>query len=126
MDQLFGQPAGRGIALARSSVDVDGPDLPPHRRMFEWCVGNQGDLLAWRGVAKATTQRFALAGGGERTELVAVGVFAGGADDVEPGGIDRVHEQSVRVVGGHAVPSLFVATGARIKPPNGTPRHWGL
>jgi len=93
--------------------------------MFEWCVGNQGDLLAWRGVAKATTQRFALAGGGERTELVAVGVFAGGADDVEPGGIDRVHEQSVRVVGGHAVPSLSVDTGLVSSHPMERHGTWG-
>jgi hypothetical protein len=76
--------------------------------MFEWRVGNQRDPLAWLGVAKATTQRLALAGGGERTELVAVTVCAGGVDDVEAGGIDRVHQQTVRVMGGHVVPSLFV------------------
>ena len=75
--QLFGQPVGRRMALARRSVDVDRPDLPPHRRMFERRVGDQCDLLAWLGVAKAATQRFALAGGGERTELVAVTICAG-------------------------------------------------
>jgi hypothetical protein len=78
--------------------------------MVERRVGNQRDLLAWLGVAKATPQRLALAGGGERMELVAVTVFAGAADDVEAGGLDRVHEQSVRVLGGHAVSSSFVDT----------------
>jgi hypothetical protein len=91
-------------------VDVDGPDLSPHRWVFERRVGDQRDLLAWFGVAKATAQRLALAAGGERTELVAVAVCRGGADSVEPDGVDRVHEQSVCVVGGHAVPSVFVDT----------------
>ncbi len=58
--QLFGQPAGGRIALASRGVNVDRPDLSPHRRMFERRVGDQRDLLAWLGVAKATTQRLAL------------------------------------------------------------------
>jgi hypothetical protein len=67
--------------------------------MFKGRVRDQRGLLAWLGVAKATAQRLALAGGGERTDLVAVTVGADGANDVESGGIDRVHTQSVRLVG---------------------------
>jgi hypothetical protein len=38
-------------------VNIDRPDLPPHRRMFERRVGNQRDRLAWLGVANATAAR---------------------------------------------------------------------
>ena len=72
--------------------------------MFERRVGDQRDLFAWLGVAKSTTERLAFAGGGERTKLVAVTVYAGATDAVEAPRIDRVHEQAVRVVGRHAVP----------------------
>jgi hypothetical protein len=60
--------------------------------MFEGRVGDQGDLLAWLGVAKATPQRLPLTGRGKWTELVALSVCAGGADGVEAGRSDRVHE----------------------------------
>jgi len=100
--QLLGQATGGGIAVALRSMNVDGPYLPPHRRMFERRVGDQRDPLTWLGVAKATTQRLALAD--ERTESVAVTICAAGAKDLEASGIDRVHEQAVLVMGGHAVP----------------------
>jgi hypothetical protein len=44
--------------------------------MFKRPVGNQRDLFAWLGVAKAAPQRLALASGGERTELIAVTMCA--------------------------------------------------
>jgi len=53
-------------------------------------------------VAQATAQRFALAGGGEWVEPVAVTVRAAAANLVETSGLDGLHEQV-----GHCV-HLFI------------------
>jgi hypothetical protein len=99
-------------------VNVDGPDLSPHRRMFERRIGNQRDLLAWLGVAKATTQRLALAGGGERTHLVAVAVRTGRADDVKADG-DRSRARAGCSCGGRTCRAFVCSLPrwARSEPP---------
>jgi hypothetical protein len=61
--------------------------------MVERGVGGQRDLLTRLRVAQATAQRFALAGGGEWVEPVAVTVRAAAANLVEASGIDGLHEQ---------------------------------
>jgi len=65
-------------------------------------VGDERDLLTRLRVAQATAQRFALAGGGEWMEPVAVTVRAAAANLVEASGIDGLHEQV-----GHGV-HLFI------------------
>jgi hypothetical protein len=88
--------------------------------MFERRVGNQRDLLAGLGVAKAATQRLALAGGGERTELVAVTVRAGGA--TASSRMESIACTSSRFVWWVNMLSLFcsLTRRARTKPPNRT------
>jgi hypothetical protein len=81
--------------------------------MFERRIRDQGDLLARLGVAKATAQRLALTGGGERKKLVAVTVHAGRADVVEPDWIDRVDLQARRVVRHSRPSSIRWYTGFR-------------
>jgi hypothetical protein len=65
----------------------------PNRGVVERRVGDQRDLLTRLRVAQVAAQRFALAGGGEWVEPVAVTVAAAAVNYFETGGIDGLHEQ---------------------------------
>jgi hypothetical protein len=74
-------------------VDVDRPYLSPHRREIERGVGDQRDLLTRTGEAQATTQWFALAGGGEWAQAIAMTIRAAHANVFEMSGVDGTHKE---------------------------------